>query len=815
MANSSPIRASARELLVAGELAGAEAVADAHIPYIRHHDAETLVTLGGALVQVVTFDGLPVETASMTDLAHEKEARSRALLQVRDAGGLGATVSTWTTLLRAFDSGYPGGSMPPGFAADLDRYWRERWLSKRSLSNRWFVSFVHSAPMRVGGLSRWLDAILGGQKADDALAVWRDNAARRLTDVVSLYTSALRAYGPRLLTIRDVPGVSPVSEPLSFAAELINGQRMAIAPPARDARRVLHVNRIGFGDDIGETVDVAGNRRYFAMLGVQDYPSATASWMLDGLASLPFELVATQSFVPMASGTAQAKVEQARRDFHGAGDGAEALADDLVDALEAVQRGNVAFGAHHYTVQVRGDSPEEVREAVSAASSVLNAAHIQTRRERRNLEPAFWAQLPGNGAYIARSAPVTSRNVASFSSLHGTPAGRLNGHKWGPATTVLESRDGSPRYFSLHAHDVGNTLIQGPTGSGKTVLGLFLAFQALRAEPKPRLIALDRDRGMDIAIRALGGRYTTLKRGVRTGWNPFAFGDDDDAKAFVVNFVELLIGGDDGVSATERMALRKAVDGVYRLDRQHWRLSSVGAHLPFAGPESLGARLSPWIEGGEHAWLFDGAFGSSVDWFGAAGAAGIDLSVALDDRRLAAPVSTFVFRQIRQSVSEGRLILLVDEGWRYVRDPATLAELEGQGRTNRKMDGLMVFMSQSDEADSPAAQALIKTLATKILFPFTEWNKARLREVFGFSEREIELSTEDLVREDGRWFLVRQHGIGSVCRAMFDRHGERFLWVLSGTKNRVALCERLRNELGNDPAAWLPAYLSAVEREKL
>lgn len=810
MANKTLIHASARGHLVAGDLAGVEASADAHIPYLRHYDPETLLTLGGALVQVVSFDGLPVETASMQSLAMENEARSRALLQVRDA-----SVSTWTTLLRGFDSGYPEGVLPTGFAADLDAYWRDRWLSRRSLSNRWFVAFVHAPPPRTGGWWHWLKDVFGGSGSTESLAIWRAQAARKLSDVVSLYTGSLKAYGPRVLSIRRGDDKPAVSEPLSFAAELVNGQRMEIAPPFADARRALLVNRIGFGEDIGEFLDIEGRRRYFAILGVLEYPSVTASWMLDGLGSLPHEVVATQSFVPMKRDTALVKVEQAQRDFHGAGAGAERMGADLESALEDVQRGGVAFGAHHFTVQVRGDSPDEVRAAISAASHVLNSAHIQTRRERRNLEPAFWAQLPGNGAYIARSAFVTSRNVASFSSLHGTSSGRLDGHKWGPATTVLESLDGSPRYFSMHVHDVGNTLIQGGTGSGKTVLGLLTAFMSMRATPRPRLIVLDRDRGTDIAIRAVGGRYTSLARGVRTGWNPFSFGDDEEAKAFVINFVELLIGAGEGVSSTERVALRKSVEGVYRLPRENWRLSSVGAHLPFAGPDSLGARLEPWVGKGEHAWLFDGEIGSSVDWFGDAGAAGIDLSVALDDKRLAAPVSTFVFQQIRRSIADGRLILLVDEGWRYVRDPATLAELEGQGRTNRKMDGLMIFMSQSDEADSPAAQALIKTLQTKILFPNTEWDKARLRNVFGFSEREVELATEDLVREDGRWFLLRQNGIGTVCRALFGADGQRFLWVLSGTKDRVAACERLRAELGNDPADWLPAYFETVEREKL
>ena len=45
-------------------------------------------------------------------------------------------------------------------------------------------------------------------------------------------------------------------------------------------------------------------------------------------------------------------------------------------------------------------------------------------REDVNLEPAFWAQFPGNFNYIARKALISTANFASLASCHNHPLGQ-------------------------------------------------------------------------------------------------------------------------------------------------------------------------------------------------------------------------------------------------------------------------------------------------------------------------------------------------------------------------------------------------------
>ena len=97
---------------------------------------------------------------------------------------------------------------------------------------------------------------------------------------------------------------------------------------------------------------------------------------------------------------------------------------------------------------------------------------------------------------------------------------------WGPAVSLLETTSQTAYHFNFHERDLGNfTVVVGPSGSGKTVALSFLMAQAQRVRPEPKCVFFDKDRGAEIFIRALGGRYEVLQPGEPTGFNPLALPD--------------------------------------------------------------------------------------------------------------------------------------------------------------------------------------------------------------------------------------------------------------------------------------------------
>jgi len=213
------------------------------------------------------------------------------------------------------------------------------------------------------------------------------------------------------------------------------------------------------------------------------------------------------------------------------------------------------------TVMCLGRDLAEVGAAVTAVGAALTDRSVIWVREDLNCEPAFWSQLPGNFAYIARKGVISSKNFAGFTSLHNYPSGRPSDNHWGPAISVFETTSQTAYYYNHHVRDIGNFTVVGPTGSGKTVFLSFIAAQTQRIVPRPKLVFVDKDRGAEIFIRALGGQYETLVPGEPTGFNPLSLPDTAANREFLYQLFAFMLrpanGGD--LTASEEQVIRNAI----------------------------------------------------------------------------------------------------------------------------------------------------------------------------------------------------------------------------------------------------------------
>src|SRR5690606_23973549 len=116
---------------------------------------------------------------------------------------------------------------------------------------------------------------------------------------------------------------------------------------------------------------------------------------------------------------------------------------------------------------------------------------------------------------------------------------------WKTPITVFETAQGTPHHFSFHEPGdpeaeptVGHTLVLGPSGSGKTGTLAFLTAQALRTDA--RVIIFDKDKGLKMAVEALGGRYATIAAGQGTGLAPLLTEGGERGQAFLIDWLAAL-----------------------------------------------------------------------------------------------------------------------------------------------------------------------------------------------------------------------------------------------------------------------------------
>jgi type IV secretion system protein VirB4 len=767
-----------------------------HLPYARHVDDHTIETRDGLLMQVIQVRGLLFETADTEEINYRKRLRDAALQAIGSS-----RYAIYHHVVRREAEVSLNADYEDGFTRRLDEAWKARLSTRKLYVNDLFLTIVRRPLQgKVGAVDR-IRQRLG--KAVEQLDTSRYEL-QQLNQARDALMAALGSYEPRVLGVYSTKQ-GPCSEPLEFLSYLFNGEMRPVLLPMQDVGDYLPYRRISFGQDAIELGRAgASPRQFLGLVSVKDYPGQTAPGMLDELLRLPFELTISQSFGFVERQAALSRMNLALRRMRSAEDEALSLRSELIDAKDDVAAGRASFGEHHMTVAVRGASPEQIDEGVAEVQAALADLGILSVREDIAIEPAFWAQFPGNFKYIARRGLVSTSNFAGLASCHNFALGRASGNHWGEAVTLLETTAAGPYFFNFHQSDLGNFTVIGPSGSGKTVVLNFLLAQARKFHP--RIIFFDKDRGAELFIRAIGGRYDVLRPGIPSGLNPLQLPDTPANRQFVIDWLQVLAAGADG---DELARIKDAVDANFEQPREHQRLRYIvelfrGGHRPHSN--DLWSRLRPWWGEGERAWLFDNE--NDLTDLGA-DSVGFDMTQILDDPVVRTPAMMVLFHRVEERLDGSPAIIVVDEGWKALDDDVFVRRIKDWEKTIRKRNGVVGFATQSaqDALESKIASAIIEQAASLIFLSNPMAQASEYVEGFGLTEHELELVRT--IPDSAHCFLIK-HGNDSVV-ARLNLTGEKdLLTVLSGRERTVRLLDQIRLETGDDPADWLPRLLEVA-----
>jgi type IV secretion system protein VirB4 len=807
-----------------------EFTAAERIPYRAHVAAGVIRTEFGDYLQAFRLGGASFETSDDAQLNNWHE-RLNVLWRNIAAPG----VSLWAHVIRrraptgetqADGDAVTRGS--GGFAAELERRYRRRLREETLMQNELYLAVLFR-PV-AGKATGWLARAIAKTQRDAARAELADalDACEKLAQTLR---ASLARYEPEPLGCYR-HGPIWCSSLLEYLGLLINGERCRVPLPRGPLHRSLTHARVFIGTEAIECRS-AGETRVAAILGIKEYPTPTTAGMYDRLLSAPIAFVLTQSFAFLSKASSQALLQRQFNRMANAGDFALSQAAELKDALDALTSNEFVMGDHHFSLQVLADCSADppsgtprlkaLNDDVALARSLLADTGMLVAREDLALEAAFWAQLPGNFPFRPRKAPITSRNLAAMAPFHNYPLGRAQGNHWGEALALLVTSARSPYHFSLHASDpsdpeggsrkdTGHTLICGPTGSGKTVLIGFLI--AILARRQTAQVIFDKDRGLEILVRALGGEYFSLQSGLPTGFNPLQLPITPSNVEFLKVWLTELAGtaAASGARRTRDQAdLEQALRGTLALDASARRLSRLVEFLDPTDPEGLHARLARWcaVCRGDYAWVFDNPVDTLAARIDGRPVIGFDVTEFLDHAQTRPAITLYLFHLVRQLLDGRRLVCWMDEFWRLLSDPAFESFAKDGPKTWRKLNAVMCLATQSpsDVLQSPISRTLVEQTPTKVFFPNPDASYAEYTQGFGLTEREFRLIKEEI--EPGtRMFLVKQSHHSVVCQ--LDLRGfDAELAVISGRATQVARMNELMATRGEDPDAWLPHFLAA------
>ena len=790
--------ALALALTTHGKVAAQEKDLADFLPYTRHVDAATIATKNNGLFQIIKLAGFPFETADDLTLEGLKDVRNTLTIALASSRHI-----LYHHVIRRQIPSDIGGEFS-GFAAEVDRVWQRRLTRRRLFVNDLYLTLLRRPAPGVVGLVDWVTGLFTSGEISRAEHD-RAESLRELRDAANNIISTLARYKPRLLTTYE-DGGRPFSEPLEFLSYLLNHETRPVLLPAGPIDAYLPTKRPLFAREALELRGVApADQTYGAMVSIKEYAGGTWAGLLDELTRLPFEMIITQSFAFNERQTSLENLARQGRVLDAAEDAALSLRQGLVDAADDLASNRIVFGGHHISVLLTAPDQSRLERALTETSALLTNLGVLAVREDVNLEPSYWAQLPGNQDFIARRADISSLNWAGFASLHNYPAGKRTGNHWGDCISLLETTSATPYAFNFHSSDVGNFTVVGPTGTGKTVVLTFLLAQAQRH--KPASFFFDRDRGAELFVRAIGGWYGAFKPGEPSGLNPLQIEDSPANRAFLRDWLGTMLRTPDGraLSSTDQAVIAEAVAANFDVPPVARRLG----HLQtlFRGHEldtqdnSLAARIRPWFGDGERAWLFD----NPQDSLSLGLTQGFDLTFILDDPIARVPLLLYLFHRIEQTLDGQKAIIFIDEGWRALDDKAFEARLRDWLKTIRKKNGMVGFGTQSaeDVVATSIGKTIVEQCRTQLFMPNYKASEEGYCGGFGLTPHELEVVRG--MGDTSRCFLIKHDATSVVAR--LDLGGEDdIISILSGREETVLLCDAIRAEVGDDPAVWLPIF---------
>jgi type IV secretory pathway VirB4 component len=517
----------------------------------------------------------------------------------------------------------------------------------------------------------------------------------------------------------------------------------------------------GFGPDAVTVkvrrLEVAGG--VCATLAIAGYPRDVAPGWLEPLLTYPGRLDVSLHIEPVPPLVASdrlrkqlARLESGLRSDHEHGrlldPGAEAAAQDAHELAARVARGQVKLFRAAIYLTVHASSAEELEETCAdvralAASLLLDARQLTYRQLQGWISalPLAFDNLSIRRTFdtpaLAAAFPFTSPDLTAALG----PTAVLYGANTVGASLVTWDR---------FAQDNHNSVILARSGSGKSYLAKLEALRSLYAGVEVAVIDPEDEYGG--LCQAVGGAHIRLgAAGVRL--NPFDLPSGDDPLTrralFLHTLISVMLG--EPLNSASKTALDRAILTTYRqagitTEEGTWNreppllrdLADVLAADPDPKVSELVAALAPYVTG-SHRTLFDGPTTTRPDSHLIA----FSLRDLPDELK---PVGTLltldaVWRRVTDHSTRRPRLVVVDEAWLLMRDPAGAAFLLRMAKAARKhMAGLSVITQDAaDLLGSDQGQAVIANSTTQILLRQAPQAIDKITETFQLSDGERQL----------------------------------------------------------------------------
>ncbi|MEY9593078.1 type IV secretion/conjugal transfer VirB4 family ATPase [Bradyrhizobium yuanmingense] len=773
------------------------------LPWAALVDKGVVLNKDGAFQRTARFRGPDLDSATAAELVGVTARLNNALRR------LGSGWAIFVEAQRIAAQTYPHNSFPDAASALVDLERRDAFEEAGAhFESRYFLTIVWLPPAEdASRIEGWLYEGRAQSGVDP------NELLRGFVDRTNRVLQLVEGFMPEVAWLDD-------GETLTYLHSTISTRRQRVRVPETP----MHLDALLADEPLAGGLEPRLGSHHLRTLTVVGFPTATHPGILDELNRLAFPYRWSTRAILLDKTEAVKLLTKIRRQWFAKRKSIAAIvkevmtneASTLVDsdaanqaadadlALQELGTDDVGQAYVTATVTVWDEDGGLAAEKLRLVEKVIQGRDFTCMPEGVNALEAWLGSLPGHAYANVRQPPLSTLNLAHMIPLSAVWAGPAHDEYFGSSPLFFGKTEGStPFRFSLHVGDVGHTMIVGPTGAGKSVLLALMAIQ-FRRYRKSQIFAFDFGGSIRAAALAMGGDWHDLGGNLSNSADdsvslqPLARIVDVAERAWAAEWVTAILA-EEGVSIdpTVKEHVWSALTSLACSPVEERTITGLTVLLQST---ALKQALQPYCVGGSSGRLLD----AEAEHLGFASVQAFETE-GLIGAGAAPAVLTYLFHRIEGRLDGRPTLLIIDEGWLVLDDPAFAQQLREWLKTLRKKNASVVFATQSlsDIDGSNIAPAIVESCPTRIFLPNERAIEPQITAIyqrFGLNDRQIEIIARATPKRDyycqsRRGNRLFELGLGPVALA----------FCAASSKADHAAIERLLAEHGRDEftAAWL------------
>lgn len=773
------------------------------LPWAALVEKGVVLNKDGSFQRTARFRGPDLDSATPAELVGVTARLNNALRR------LGSGWAVFVEAQRAAAQTYPHSTFPDAASALVDLERQDAFEEAGThFESRYFLTFVWLPPAEdASRVEGWL------YEGREQTGVDPWELLRSFADRTDRVLQLIEGFMPEIGWLDD-------GETLTYLHSTISTRQQRVRVPETP----MHLDALLADEPLTGGLEPRLGRAHLRMLTVVGFPTATHPGILDELNRLAFPYRWSTRAILLDKTEAVKLLTKIRRQWFAKRKSIAAIvkevmtneASTLVDsdaankaidadmALQELGTDDVGQAYVTATITVWDEDAGVAAEKARLVEKVIQGRDFTCMPEGVNAIEAWLGSLPGHAYANVRQPPISTLNLAHMIPLSAVWAGPPRDEHFQAPPLFLGKTEGStPFRFSLHVGDVGHTLIVGPTGAGKSVLLSLMAMQFRRYRGS-QIFAFDFGGSIRTASLAMGGDWHDLGGSLSAGsedsvsLQPLARIDDAAERAWAAEWVAAILAKEGmPIDPTAKEHIWSALNSLASSPVQERTITGLAVLLQST---ALKQALQPYCVGGPFGRLLD----AEAEHLGSASVQAFETE-GLIGAGAAPAMLTYLFHRIEGRLDGRPTLLIIDEGWLVLDDPAFAQQLREWLKTLRKKNASVVFATQSlsDIDGSSIAPAIVESCPTRVFLPNERAIEPQITAIyrrFGLNDRQIEILTRATPKRDyycqsRRGNRLFELGLGPVALA----------FCAASSKADHAAIERVLTEHGRDAftAAWL------------